>query len=87
MVSVKDGPETLSYNPCWPKALMTLGGNLGVERDQMRERSPVLTVWAYTDVHDNLIINGQSQEERVNIAIFSTSGIVSGAFEIYWKEQ
>lgn len=41
----------------------------------------------YTDVHANLVINGQSQEERVNTAIFSISGIASGAFEIYWKEQ
>lgn len=32
-----------------------------------------------TDVHDNLVINGQSQEERVSIAVFSTSGIASGA--------
>lgn len=66
---------------------MTLGSNLGAEGDQMKERSPILTVCVYTDIHDDLVVNGQSQEERVNIAIFSTSGIASGAFEIYWKEQ
>lgn len=32
------------------------------------------------DVHDNLVISGQSQEEKMTIAIFSTSGIASGAF-------
>lgn len=47
VISVKDGPETLGYNPCWRKALMTLGSNLGVEGDQMRQRSPVLTVCVY----------------------------------------
>lgn len=34
----------------------------------------------YTSVHDDLVINGQSQEEKMDIAIFSTSGIASGAF-------
>lgn len=38
VISVKDGPETRGYDPCWPKALMILGNNLGVEGDQMRER-------------------------------------------------
>lgn len=38
VISVKDGPETWDYNPCWPKALMTFGSNLGIEGDQMRER-------------------------------------------------
>lgn len=36
-------------------------------------------------MHDDLVINGQSQEEKMDIAsiyrgIFSTSGIASGAF-------
>lgn len=30
-------------------------------------------------LHDDLVINGQSQEGKKDIAIFSTSGIASGA--------
>jgi hypothetical protein len=31
-------------------------------------------------VHDDFAINAQSQEEKMDTAIFSTSGIASGAF-------
>lgn len=37
-------------------------------------------VYVYTGIHDDLDINGQSQEGKKDIAIFSTSGIASGAF-------
>lgn len=44
-------------------------------------------VCVYTGVHDDLVINGQSQEEKTDIAIFSTSGIASGAFLNILEEQ
>lgn len=83
---VKDGSETGGNNACWPEALVILDSNSGVESDRMRERcSPVLMdgVDVYTGAHDDLVINGQSQEGKKDIAIVSTYGIASGALEIY----
>lgn len=62
--------------------LMILDSNLGVESDQMREGCspvPMDGVYVYTGIHDDLVINGQSQEGKKDRAIFSTSGIASGA--------
>lgn len=42
---VKDGPVTWGYNTCWPKALMTLGSNLGVKNDQMKDREVLFWWW------------------------------------------
>lgn len=65
---------------------MILGNNLGVGGDQMTEREVLfwlcvcVCVCVSTDVHDNLVIKGQSQEEKMSIVIFSTSAIASGVF-------
>lgn len=85
VTAVKEGPETQAVTPGGHSlhhnreqlGNSEIGWGKGRSCSDEREGG---RAGECTGVHDDLVINGHSQDEKMDIAIFFTSAIASGAF-------